>query len=99
MGNQAIVASTEDEIQRAVYALNTIAIKYNLKISVNKTKTIAMKGKMNIRTKTVINNHVIEQINSCNYVGYTFTVSNNRYLEINKKFWEELTTCFPLIRH
>jgi hypothetical protein len=42
MDNQAIVASIEDEIQRAVYALNKIAIKYNLKITVNKTNTIAM---------------------------------------------------------
>jgi hypothetical protein len=54
MDNQAIVVSIEDEIQRAVYALNNIAIKYNLKISVNKMKTIAMKGKMTISTKTVI---------------------------------------------
>jgi hypothetical protein len=32
-------------MQRAVYALNSIAIKYNLKISVNKTKAIGYERK------------------------------------------------------
>jgi hypothetical protein len=38
------VRSTEDEMQRAVYALN-IDMKFNLNISANKIKTVAMKGK------------------------------------------------------
>jgi hypothetical protein len=52
---QVIVTSTEDEMRRAVYALNNIAMKYNLKISVNKIKTTAMKGKMEVRIILVIN--------------------------------------------
>jgi hypothetical protein len=48
--DQVIMASTEDELQRATYTHNNIAIKYNLKISVNETKAMAMamKGKMNV---------------------------------------------------
>jgi hypothetical protein len=72
--DQVIVASTEDEVQRAAYTLNNRANKYNLKISVNKTKTIGMKGKMNMRNKIVTNNNIIEQVNSFNYLGYTITV-------------------------
>jgi beta-xylosidase len=49
--DQVIVASTEDELQRVAYTLNNIAIKYHLKISVNKTKAMAVKGKTNVRTK------------------------------------------------
>jgi hypothetical protein len=57
MGEQVIEPNTEDEIEIAVFALNNIAIKYNLKISVNETKPVAVKGKMNVRTKIVINKH------------------------------------------
>jgi hypothetical protein len=64
MDDQVIMASTEEELQRAAYTPNNIAIKYNLKISGNKTKAMAMKGKMNVGTKIVINNTIIEQVNS-----------------------------------
>jgi hypothetical protein len=37
-----IVVSSEDHLQNAVYALNNIAIKYDLKISVNVIKAMAM---------------------------------------------------------
>lgn len=57
-----IVASTEDELQSAVYALNT-DIKHNLKISVDATKAMALKGKMNVRTKTALNNSITERVN------------------------------------
>jgi retron-type reverse transcriptase len=78
-GDQVIVTRTEDELQRAAYTLNNISIKYNLKISVNKTTAMAVKGKISARTKMVINN-IIEQINNFNYLGYTIAVSNNRDL-------------------
>jgi hypothetical protein len=57
------VASTEDEMQTTVYAINNIAIKYNLKISIRKTKTMAVRGMMNSGIRTVLNNHVTEQVN------------------------------------
>jgi hypothetical protein len=38
-----IVAVTEDGLQRAAYTFYNIANKYNLKISVNKTKAMAVK--------------------------------------------------------
>jgi hypothetical protein len=36
--DQALVASAEDELQTGAYTLSNMAIIYNLKISVNKTK-------------------------------------------------------------
>jgi hypothetical protein len=42
------MASTEGELQGAVYALNSIAIKYNLNISVIEAKAVAVKGKMKV---------------------------------------------------
>jgi hypothetical protein len=81
--NQVIVTSTEDDMQRAVYALNNV--KFNLKILVNKTKMMALKGKVNVRSKIVLNNHIIEQVNSFNYLGYTIAVTNNKDLETKIK--------------
>jgi hypothetical protein len=57
--------------------LNNVVIKYNLKISLNKTNAMAMKGKMKVRTKIVINNNIIEQINSFNYFRYSVTVGSS----------------------
>jgi hypothetical protein len=41
-----------------------------------------MKGKRNVRTKIVINNHITEQANSFNYLDYTTTVTSTRDFEI-----------------
>jgi hypothetical protein len=67
-----------------------------LKISVNKAKAIGMKGEMNVGKKIVINNSIIEQINSCNYIGYTITVSNCRDSEINVNIINQ--TCIRIRR-
>jgi hypothetical protein len=44
------VASIGDELQGAVYTLKNIFVKYNLKISVNKRKAMAMGEKINVTT-------------------------------------------------
>jgi hypothetical protein len=41
-----------------------------------------MEGMVNVRTKIVINNQIIEKVNSFNYLEDIVTVTNNRYLEI-----------------
>jgi hypothetical protein len=74
--DKQVIMASRDELQRAAYTLNNVPIKYNLKISVNKTKAMTMKGKMNVRTKKVINNSIMEQVNSFNYFGHTIGVSN-----------------------
>jgi hypothetical protein len=49
-----------------------------------------MKAKMSVRTKTVINNNIIEKVNSFNYIGYTITVINKKDL---KKMYRFNQTC------
>jgi hypothetical protein len=87
--DQVIVASTENELQRAAYTLNNIAIKYNLKISVNKTKAMVMKGKMNVRNEIVINN-TVEEVYSFNYLRYIIIASNNGDLEIKMNRFNQM---------
>jgi hypothetical protein len=93
------MTGTAVEMHRAVYAVNSIPIKYNLKISVNKTKKMAVKGKRNVRTKIVINNHIAEQVNSYNYLGYVFMVTNNRDLEIKLNRFNEMCSTIRILNN
>jgi hypothetical protein len=43
---------------------------------------MAMKGKINVRTKIVLKNNIIAQVNVFNYLGYAITVSNNMDAEM-----------------
>jgi len=67
--DQVIIADTDDNLQKAVHKLNQIITKYGLTISVEKTKSIAFKRRDPARTKIVIDNKIIEQVNSFNYLG------------------------------
>jgi hypothetical protein len=42
---------------------------------------MTVEGKMNVTTKIMTNNKIIEQVNSSNYLGYTHTATNNRDLK------------------
>jgi hypothetical protein len=66
------------------------AIKYNLEISVNKTKAIAMRGKINVKTKIITNNNIIGKENSCYYLGYKITASNSKNLEIKVNRYNQM---------
>jgi hypothetical protein len=68
-------------VERTVHALKIIAIKYNLNISVNRTKSMAVKGKMD--AVTGIDTPVIEQVHNCNCLGYT--ICNNKEHRLTNK--------------
>ena len=72
--DQAIIASSENELQTAVHKLNTIIEKYNMKISTNKTKVIAFRGKDNIRSKITVNDEIIEQVNNFKFLGCNINI-------------------------
>jgi hypothetical protein len=52
--DQIIIQESEDELQRSIFYLNNICKSYNSKISINKTKTMAFKGKYPVKTKIII---------------------------------------------
>ena len=43
--------------------------EYNLKISTDKTKIMAFKGKQLVRFKIEIDGSLLEQVKQCNYLG------------------------------
>jgi len=67
--DQVITAYTEDNLEKAAYKLNQIITEYGLTTSVQKTKLMAFKGRDPVRTEIVIDNKIIEQVNSFNYLG------------------------------
>ena len=82
-GDQVIIANTEDNLQKAAYKLNQIITEYGLTISVQKTKSMAFKGRDPLRTKIVIDNKIIEKVNSFNYLGNM--ISYEKEMDIDNK--------------
>ena len=78
-----ITADAEDNLQKAARKLNRLITEYGLTISVQKTKSMAFKGRDPVRTRTVIDNKIIDQVNSFNYLGNM--ISYERELDIDNK--------------
>jgi hypothetical protein len=74
-----IVANSEDNIHR----LNVISKEQNTRISIDKAKVLALRGKDPIRIKIVINKRILDQVLNCNCFGYN--MGFNRELDINVK--------------
>jgi hypothetical protein len=65
-----ILANSEDNLQRAIHRLNVISEDYNMRISIHKTKVLALRGKDPKRIKIVIKQRILDQVLNFNYLGY-----------------------------
>ena len=79
----AIVQDNETNLQISVFKLNQICEQYNMKISTAKTKVMAFRGKQPVRTKIIINDQTIEQVNHFNYLGHD--IGYDKDYDIDKK--------------
>ena len=68
--DQVIIPNTEDNLQKAAYKLNKIIPEHGLTIPVQKTKLMAFRGQDPVRSKIVIDNKNIEEVNSFNNLGH-----------------------------
>jgi len=92
--NQVIIADTEDNLQKPAPKLNQIITQYRLNIVVQKTKSMAFKGRDPVRNKIVIDNKIIEQVNSFKYLGNVISYEGeldidnklNNFLKITSSF-------------
>jgi uncharacterized protein YebE (UPF0316 family) len=66
-----------------VHKLNQIITENSLIISVQKTKSMAFKGRDPVRTKIIIDNKIIEEVSLFNYLGNVISCENE--LDIDKK--------------
>ena len=67
--DQFIISDTEENFQRAVYLLYNISKEYNLEIATKKTKVFGFVGTDHLRTKIIINDETLEQVNQFTYLG------------------------------
>jgi hypothetical protein len=67
--DQVLLAKSEDELRYNVMKLNQVLQSYDVKISTDKTKAMAMEGRQVRRVKIIISGKLIEQVNSFKYVG------------------------------
>ena len=89
--DQVIIADTEDNLQKAAHKLNQIITEYGLTISVQKTKSMAFQGRDPVRTKIVIDNKIIGQVNSFNHLGSM--ISYVKELDIDNKITQLFENC------
>jgi hypothetical protein len=62
--DQVTIADTEDNLQKAAHKLHGLITEYGFTISVQKTISMAFKGRDPVRTKIVIDNKSMEQVKS-----------------------------------
>jgi len=81
--SRVIIADREDNLQIGAHKLNQIITEYGLTIFVQTTKSMAFRGRDTVRTKIVIDNKIIGQVNSFNYLGNK--ISYEKELDIGNK--------------
>jgi len=67
--DQVKIQDSEEKLQKSVYILNRMSKDYNLKISTDKTKIMAFKGKHLVHSKIEIDGPILEQVTQFNYLG------------------------------
>jgi hypothetical protein len=77
------MADTDDNLQKAAHKLGRLITESGLTISVEETKPMVFKGRDPVRTKIVIDNKIIEQVNLLNYLRNM--ISYERELDIDNK--------------
>jgi hypothetical protein len=88
--DQVIFSKSEDELQMATLHLSNTMTACDLDLSYNKMNMVFC-GKYQIRSKVMLNNKTIEQIQNFNYLGYdiSFSYDNDlrQHIQISICHW------------
>jgi hypothetical protein len=76
--DQVIISHSEDKSQKSTHKFNKLINKYGMKISTEKTKTMAFCGPEPIRNKIVIDNKIKQQVNVFNYLGCSLSYEGEK---------------------
>jgi hypothetical protein len=88
--NQVILANSEDNLQRAIHRLNVISKDYNMRISTDKTKVLALRGKYPMRIKIVINGRIFYQVLNFNYLGYNMGLNREKDIDVKLQRFQQI---------
>src|ERR1043165_1859263 len=84
--DQAMLATTQEGLQRLMNQLNLISMKYNMKINIGKTKTMRIgRGEEEIEVKITINREEVEQVKSFCYLGSVITTDARCHKDIKRR--------------
>jgi hypothetical protein len=67
--DQVLFPDPDDDFQRALYTLHNTAEQFVIKMSLLKSTVMAFKGRVPVASKIVIDDTVLEQINTFTYLG------------------------------
>jgi hypothetical protein len=67
--DQVIMSDSEDNLQPAIYKLNKIMTECGVTISTDNSKVMAFRGRDPTGSEIVINNKIIKQVTTFNYLG------------------------------
>jgi hypothetical protein len=81
--DQVLIASSESKLQRAIYKLQKMVSDFDMSISIEITKIMAFVGKDPVRSKICINNQMLEQVNTFNYLGCTLSYEGEKNMPSN----------------
>ena len=96
--DQFIISDTENNFQRAVYSLYNISKVYNLEIATKKTKVFGFVGTDHLRTKIIINDETLEQVNQFTYLGCSISYQFSNDVESKMAKFLQLRTIFRKMR-
>ena len=85
--DRVVISNTEDNLQKAAYKLNQVMTECGFNTIYTEIKWISFQRRDPVSSTIVIDNKIIEQINSLNYLG-------NWYLM--KKKWTFITNCITV---
>jgi hypothetical protein len=90
---------SEDKLQKSVYILNQMCKDYNLKISTDKTKIMALRGKHLVLSKIEIDGSILEKVKQFNYLGCELSLDGEQDFEKKKKTNRFQRICGTVRKH
>jgi hypothetical protein len=78
-------------LQKAVYSLYNKAKEFNLEIATNKTKVFGFVRTDHLRTKIIINDKILEQVNQFHYLGCSLSYHCSNDVEFKLAKFLQLT--------
>ena len=84
--DQVIIQDSEDKLQKSVYILNQMIKYYNLKISMDKTKIMALRGKHLLHSKIERDGSILEQVKQFNYLGCKLSLDGEPDFDKKNRF-------------
>jgi hypothetical protein len=75
-----LFVNSEDDLQRSIYQFELTAEKISMKISIDKIKVMAFKGKEHIHSKICVYDKIIKQVSSFKYLGYNISYEKDIHI-------------------